>query len=334
MISEKPQQYLTEDFLEEFEIALANEVNSFENKVQRMIKFVVDNKGKRLRPLLVHSCCNVKYHSSKQDIIKASVIVELIHIATLIHDDVIDNAKVRRNQSTLHGIVDANEAILVGDILLSHALEIASSFSDTTVCREVSKATKATCIGEVNQSFAQKKYDTTYEEYEQILRGKTGKLFACACRLGAKLSNADESVVGYVTRFAENLGIAYQLYDDAMDVFGSESNAHKTLKTDLKTGKVTLPVILLLKSCCEEERKPIIDLFQNYDLFDIGDFDDNANKIDELFEAYNIKQKCCEIIVEKLTEMNTCIANISYLPIADKMKNISEKICNKIKLTL
>ena len=334
MISEKPQQYLTEDFLEEFEIALANEVNSFENKVQRMIKFVVDNKGKRLRPLLVHSCCNIKYHSSKQDIIKASVIVELIHIATLIHDDVIDNAKVRRNQSTLHGIVDANEAILVGDILLSHALEIASSFSDTTVCREVSKATKATCIGEVNQSFAQKKYDTSYEEYEQILRGKTGKLFACACRLGAKLSNADESVVGYVTRFAENLGIAYQLYDDAVDVFGSESNAHKTLKTDLKTGKVTLPVILLLKSCCEEERKPIIDLFQNYDLFDIGDFDDNANKIDELFEAYNIKQKCCEIIVEKLTEMNTCIANISYLPIADKMTNILEKICNKIKLTL
>ena len=141
----------TEEFLEEFEIALLNEVNSFENKVQCMIKFVVGNKGKRLRPLLVHSCCNIKYQSTKHDIIKASVIVELIHIATLIHDDVIDNATVRRNQATLHGIVDANEAILVGDILLSHALEIASSFSDTTVCREVSKATKATCIGEVNQ---------------------------------------------------------------------------------------------------------------------------------------------------------------------------------------
>ena len=326
MISEKPQQYLTEDFLEEFEIALANEVNSFENKVQRMIKFVVDNKGKRLRPLLVHSCCNIKYHSSKQDIIKASVIVELIHIATLIHDDVIDNAKVRRNQSTLHGIVDANEAILVGDILLSHALEIASSFSDTTVCREVSKATKATCIGEVNQSFAQKKYDTSYEEYEQILRGKTGKLFACACRLGAKLCNADESVVGYVTRFVENLGIAYQLYDDATDVFGSETNSHKTLKTDLKTGKVTLPVIALLESCCKEERKPIIEMLTNYD--------DYVDKLNDIFEAYDIKQKCCEIIVDKLTEMNTCIANVGYLPIAEKMKNISEKICNKIKYTL
>ena len=326
MISEKPHQYLTEDFLGEFEIALANEVNSFENKVQSMIKFVVGNKGKRLRPLLVHSCCNITYHSSKQDIIKASVIVELIHIATLIHDDVIDNANVRRNQTTLHEIVDANEAILVGDILLSHALEIASSFSDTMVCREVSKATKATCIGEVNQSFAQKKYDTPYKEYEQILCGKTGKLFACACRLGAKLSNADENVVGYVTRFAENLGIAYQLYDDTMDLFGSETNSHKTLKTDLKTSKVTLPVIALLESCCEEERKPIIEMLTNYG--------GNADKLNDIFEAYNIKQKCCEIIADKLTEMNTCIDNVGYLPIADKMKNISEKICNKIKLTL
>lgn len=323
---EKTQKYLAEDFLENFEAALVNEVNSFEDKVRYMINFVVGNKGKRLRPLLVHSCCTIKYHSQKQDIIKASVIVELIHIATLIHDDVIDNAKVRRNRATLHGIVDANEAILVGDILLSHALEIASSFSDTMVCREVSKATKATCIGEVNQSFAQRNYETKYVEYEQILLGKTGKLFACACRLGAKLSNADESVVGYVTRFAENLGIAYQLYDDAIDVFGSEADSHKTLKTDLKTNKVTLPVILLLESCCEEERNPIIKMFQNYD--------DNESKLNEVFDAYDIKQKCCEIIADKLNQMNNCIANVGYLPIAEKMNKVSEKICNKIKLTL
>ncbi len=323
---EKTLKYLAEDFLQDFEAALAKEVNSFEDKVRYMINFVVGNKGKRLRPLLVHSCCNIKYHSQKQDIIKSSVIVELIHIATLIHDDVIDNAKVRRNRATLHGIVDANEAILVGDILLSHALEIASSFSDTMVCREVSNATKATCIGEVNQSFAQHNYETLYNEYEQILLGKTGKLFACACRLGAKLSKSDESVVGYVTRFAENLGIAYQLYDDAMDVFGSEADSHKTLKTDLKTNKVTLPVIALLESCCEEERKPIIEMFQNYD--------DNESKLSEVFEAYHIKQKCCEIIVDKLNQMNNCIANVGYLPIAEKMNKVSEKICNKIKLTL
>jgi len=316
----------TQEFLEEFEIALANEVNSFENKVQYMIKFVLGNKGKRLRPLLVHSCCNIKYQSMKLDIIKASVIVELIHIATLIHDDVIDDATTRRNKSTLHTVVDTNEAILVGDILLSHALAIASSFSDTMVCREVSTATKATCIGEVTQSFAQKNYSTSYTEYEQILVGKTGKLFSCACRLGAKLCNADESVVSYVTRFAENLGVVYQLYDDAIDVFGSETNSHKTLKTDLKTNKVTLPVILLLESCCEEERKPIIEMLTNYDT--------NAQKLNEIFNAYNIKQKCCEIIADKLTDMNTCIANVGYLPIADKLKNISEKICNKIKLTL
>ena len=324
----------TEYFLSEFERCLVCEIESLDNRVQHLVDFVLNNKGKRLRPLLVHSCCDIKNKHTFDDAIKASIIVELIHIATLIHDDVIDNASVRRNQATLHSITKANEAILVGDILFSHALEMASSFPDTTVCREVASAAKMTCMGEVSQSFAQCDYDTTLEEYENILIGKTGKLFACACRLGARLSNQKCNVVGSVERFAENLGLAYQLYDDTIDVFGSESNAHKTLKTDLKTGKVTLPVILLLQSCCEEERELIIDLFKNYDLFDIGDFDDNANKIDELFEAYSIKQKCCDIIADKIKEIKNCIANLSYLPISDRMKQISENVCNKIQNTI
>ena len=324
----------TEYFLSEFEKSLACEIKSLDRRVQYLVDFVLNNKGKRLRPLLVHSCCDIKTKHTFDDAIKASIIVELIHIATLVHDDVIDNASVRRNQATLHSITKANEAILVGDILFSHALEMASSFPDTMVCREVASAVKLTCMGEVSQSFAQCNYDTTLEEYENILIGKTGKLFACACRLGARLSNQKINVVGSVERFAENLGLAYQLYDDTIDVFGSESNAHKTLKTDLKTGKVTLPVILLLQSCCEEEREPIIDLFKNYDLFDIGEFDDNANKIGELFEAYSIKQKCCDIIADKINEIKNCIANISYLPISDRMKSISENVCNKIQNTL
>ena len=127
------------------------------------------------------------------------------------------------------------------------------------------------------------------------------------------MSNQKINAVGIVERFAENLGLAYQLYDDTIDVFGSESNAYKTLKTDLKTGKVTLPVILLLQSCYEEEREPIIDLFKNYDLFDIGEFDDNANKIDQLFEAYSIKQKCCDTIADKIKEIENCIANVSVI---------------------
>lgn len=324
----------TEHFLSEFERSLAHEIESLDKRVQYLIDFVLKNKGKRLRPLLVHSCCDIKTKHTFDDAIKASIIVELIHIATLIHDDVIDNASVRRNQATLHSITKANEAILVGDILFSHALEMASSFPDTMVCREVALASKLTCMGEVSQSFAQCNYDTTLEEYENILIGKTGKLFACACRLGARLSNQKINVVGIVERFAENLGLAYQLYDDTIDVFGSESNAHKTLKTDLKTGKVTLPVILLLQSCCEEEREPIIDLFQNYDVCNIGDFDDNANKLNELFEAYSIKQKCCDIIADKINEIKNCIATISYLPISDRMKHISENVCNKIQNTI
>ena len=313
----------TEYFLSEFERSLANEIESLDSRVQNLLNFVLNNKGKRLRPLLVHSCCDIKNKHTFDDAINASIIVELIHIATLIHDDVIDNADVRRNQATLHNITKTNEAILVGDILFSHALEMASSFPDTMVCREVASATKLTCMGEVSQSFAQCNYDTTLKEYQNILIGKTGKLFACACRLGARLSNQKSNVVGSVERFAENLGLAYQLYDDTKDLFGSELNSNKTLKTDLKTGKVTLPVILLLQSCCEEERKPIIDMLSNYDA--------SADKLNEIFEAYSIEQKCCDIIADKINEIRNCIANVSFLPIADKMKNISENVCNKIQ---
>ena len=199
-------------------------------------------------------------------------------------------------------------------------------FDDTMVCREVASAVKLTCMGEVSQSFAQCNYDTTLKEYENILIGKTGKLFACACRLGARLSNQKINVVGSVERFAENLGLAYQLYDDTIDVFGSESNAHKTLKTDLKTGKVTLPVIVLLESCCEEEKQPIIDMLSNYNA--------NEDKLIEIFEAYSIKQKCCDIIADKINEIKNCIANVGYLPISDRMKFISENVCNKIQNTI
>lgn len=316
----------TKYFLSEFEKSLICEIESLDKRVQYLVDFVLNNKGKRLRPLLVHSCCDIKTRHTFDNVIKASIIVELIHIATLIHDDVIDNASVRRNQATLHNITKANEAILVGDILFSHALEMASSFPDTMVCREVASAVKLTCMGEVSQSFAQCNYDTTLEEYENILIGKTGKLFACACRLGARLSNQKINVVGSVERFAENLGLAYQLYDDTIDVFGSESNAFKTLKTDLKTGKVTLPVIVLLGSCCKEEKQPIVEMLSNYDA--------NANKLDEIFEAYFIKQKCCDTIADKINEIKNCIANISYLPISDRMKFISENVCNKIQNTI
>jgi octaprenyl-diphosphate synthase len=316
----------TEYFLSEFERSLANEIESLDSRVQNLLNFVLNNKGKRLRPLLVHSCCDIKNKHTFDDAINVSIIVELIHIATLIHDDVIDNADVRRNQATLHNIAKTNEAILVGDILFSHALEMASSFPDTMVCREVASAVKLTCMGEVSQSFAQCNYDTTLKEYQNILIGKTAKLFACACRLGARLSNQKINVIGSVERFAENLGLAYQLYDDTIDLFGSESNSSKTLKTDLKTGKVTLPVILLLQSCCEEERKPIIDMLSSYDA--------SADKLNEIFEAYSIKQKCCDIIADKINEIRNCIANVSFLPIADKMKNISENVCNKIQNTI
>lgn len=314
-----------EEFTSKFESSLLNEIHSLDHNVQNLVNFVLNNKGKRIRPLLVYSCCDITNNEIADSAIKASIIVELIHIATLVHDDVIDNADTRRNRKTLHRIAKTNEAILVGDILFSHALEMAASFPNNMVCREVASATKLTCMGEVTQSFAQRNYNTTLKEYEEILIGKTGKLFACACRLGALLSSQNTETIDKVTSFAENLGLIYQLYDDTLDVFGSEQNSHKTLQTDLQTQKVTLPVIKLLESC-RANRAEIINKLKNYSMYE--------QDITLLFDMHYIKQQCLNEISYKLQEIDNQLDNMNSKNLHNKMKILTENVCNKIKTNI
>lgn len=246
--------------LEEF---LNGEVASFEPEVQPLVRYCFAHSGKKLRPILVFSAA-MDTASSLPDaaIVKAAAIVELVHLATLVHDDILDEADIRHRTETAVAKYGPHVAVLLGDALFSHALHLAATYPDVEVCRAVSMATRQVCSGEIAQTFARGGKVPSMSEYYRMIDLKTAELFAVSAYLGGYLSGLPESSSKAAGTFARHLGIAYQIYDDASDIFGKESQAGKTLGTDLATGKLTLPVLLWLDSLPAGQRPEALQTLQ------------------------------------------------------------------------
>jgi octaprenyl-diphosphate synthase len=243
--------------LEEF---LQGQIGSFEPEVQPLVSYCFSHSGKKLRPILVFSAAmDSPVAMPDASIIKAAAIVELVHLATLVHDDILDEADIRHRTETVVAKYGPHVAVLLGDALFSHALHLAATYPDVEVCRSVSMATRQVCSGEISQTFARGARVPTLAEYYRMIDLKTAELFAVSAYLGGYLSGLPESASKAAGQFARHLGIAYQIYDDAADIFGRESQAGKTLGTDLATGKLTLPVLLWLDSLPEERQSTALE---------------------------------------------------------------------------
>lgn len=245
--------------LAQVEVALAEQIRSFDPGVTDYVNYALGVAGKRLRPALALLAGGATGRIGVEQI-TLGVIVELIHVATLVHDDVLDEATLR------HGLPTSNDrwgneiSVLLGDCLFAHALSLAASYPTTDVCRRVSDATNTVCAGEILQTQRRFDLDLTVDKYLQIINMKTGALFAVSCELGAQLNGATPNVVKQLREFGSNLGIAYQIYDDCVDIFGQERQAGKSLGTDMKNGKLTLPWLLLLQHTAAENRREIGEL--------------------------------------------------------------------------
>ncbi len=282
-----PYEVRTARFIEFFEAYLADSLNELDEAVR---PYAVDSAlagGKRIRPLLVFHFAgqNDKLQNS---IIKASVILELVHLATLIHDDILDDAHIRRNQPSMHKKIGAHAAVLLGDALFGYALELASQFPTTRVCAVVAEATRRTCSGEIRQTFSRGKYDLSLDEYTGFINDKTGELFKASCEIGAYLSGADEQTIQAAGKFGLSLGINYQVFDDLIDSFESQGNSDKSLGSDWGTGKMTLPLILLRNASSDDEMALIDQVFCGKSVLPVAD---QKAKICELFEKYNTLQE-------------------------------------------
>ena len=233
-------------FLEKVSEVLAEQVKSFEPAIGPYAHYALTNQGKQLRPALVGLSGNAMEKLS-DDLIKVAVIIEMVHLATLVHDDVIDIAEMRRSRPTLASKWGNEIAVLVGDCLFAHAMELTASFPTVEMCRIIASATNKVCTGEILQIQQRGNAQLRIEEYYGVLGMKTATLFALACELGAAFTPQYSKYRTEFHRFGWNLGIAYQIYDDCLDLFGSERIAGKSLGTDLANGKFTLPILLAME---------------------------------------------------------------------------------------
>ncbi|MDW8345217.1 MAG: polyprenyl synthetase family protein [Verrucomicrobiae bacterium] len=242
--------------LERVERELVEQIGGFDSRVHGYVDYVVRNSGKRLRPtlaLLSGGATGRIYDGH----VTLGVIVELIHIATLVHDDVLDEAELRHGSPTANTRWGNEISVLLGDCLFAHALRLAASYPTTEVCRRISEATNTVCAGEILQTERRFDLNLTVDQYLDIINMKTAALFAVSCELGASLNGSPPTVVEQLREFGTNLGIAYQIYDDCVDIWGQECQAGKSLGTDMKKGKLTLPYLLLLRGCHGEQRRQL-----------------------------------------------------------------------------
>ena len=223
------------------------QARTFDPAVEGYVSYVCDKGGKRLRPALalLAGGATGKISSSHVDL---AVIVELIHIATLVHDDIMDGAELRRDQPTANAKWGNSISVLLGDCLFAHALRLATGFENTDVCRRIADAAAEVCSGEIIQT--QRRYDLKLStaDYYRIIEMKTAALFSVACELSAFISGAGPVVISALKTFGSKIGTAYQIYDDCLDLAGTEEETGKTLGTDIQKGKFTLPILLMLQS--------------------------------------------------------------------------------------
>ena len=181
--------------------------------------------------------------------------MELIHLATLIHDDILDGADKRRDQPTANARWGNHISVLLGDCLFAHALDLSTYFDDAEVSRRIARAASAVCTGEILQTQRRFDLNLSLADYYRIIEMKTAALFGAAAELGAALNKAPQETTDAMRAYGLKLGTAYQIYDDLLDLAGNEKAAGKTLGTDLKKGKLTLPILKLLQSAQNGQRE-------------------------------------------------------------------------------
>lgn len=252
---------LIESQLSEVQDYIDAQLKSLHEPVSELLGHVNIKSGKMLRPglvLLSGLCCGeiLPLH------VTVAAIVEMVHEATLLHDDVIDEGEIRRGNATVNRLFGNETAILAGDFLLSRASVICSCL-DTNINKVIAFATSQVCEGELAQLLQRDNFQLSESEYINIISQKTAALFSGCCKLGAVCSKAPQAQVEALSKFGENIGIAFQITDDLLDIIGNENQTGKTAGRDADKNKLTLSLIHQLSSVDEKERMVLIEKIEN-----------------------------------------------------------------------
>ncbi|MCA9174017.1 MAG: polyprenyl synthetase family protein [Planctomycetales bacterium] len=235
---------------------LTEQMRSEYPAVDELVRYGCMLGGKRMRPALL-----LLVGQASGEVVDAHItlgaVVEMIHTATLVHDDVLDEAKMRRHLATVNSRWDNEASVLLGDYLFTHSFYLASTLETTLGCRWIGHATNVVCEGELRQKAARGNLHLSEDEYLSIIGAKTAALTACSSKLGAYFAGADEATTAEMDAFGYELGVAFQIADDLLDVVGSEADTGKSLGTDLDQKIMTLPLIHTLRCAEPGEREEL-----------------------------------------------------------------------------
>ena len=286
---------------------LVNRLDSNVDLINQMSQYIINSGGKRIRPLLLLLCAratNYKgdYHHSM------AVVIELIHTATLLHDDVVDSSSIRRGHETANELWGNAPSVLVGDFLYSRAFEIMVEPNSMQIMKILSKATNQISEGEVLQLLSIKNANVSQVEYFEVIERKTACLFKAACQIAGILAESNKNVINALGSFGMHLGNAFQIIDDTLDYESNSSVIGKEVGDDLSEGKVTLPMIYALENTKGSEKATLSNAITNADSSNI----DNIINILLSVNAFEYSRKVAKNESTKALKFLEVIPNSEY----------------------
>ncbi|OHE56504.1 MAG: hypothetical protein A2Z47_13645 [Thermodesulfovibrio sp. RBG_19FT_COMBO_42_12] len=306
----EPELKITEDRLRDL-------FNSRVFTIPLIGKYLIDGGGKRLRPLILILSAEIAGYKGDACLTLAGI-VESIHTASLLHDDVVDGAEIRRGKSPAHSIWGNQIVILVGDFLYSNALKQAVMQRNQKIMETLSEATTRMTEGEILQLAKIGDPDITEEEYLDIITAKTAALISAACRIGAILGSIPEDMENALANFGMKTGIAFQMTDDILDYMADENKLGKKLGKDLKEGKLTLPVISLLKAAEDNEVEEVKGIIKE----DLKK--DGLKRILKLFIKYNSIESSLEKARDLIADAKKDLSVFPDSPAKDALFSLAD----------
>jgi octaprenyl-diphosphate synthase len=309
--------------LDRVESRIRAQAELFDPAVEPYVGYILNTSGKRIRPALTFLVGGATGEVT-DDHHKLAVILELIHVATLVHDDIIDGAEIRRQAPTANAKWGNALSVLLGDCLFSHALMLSTEFDDKEIGRKVAISANEVCSGEIIQT--QRRFDLqlTKQDYFEIIEKKTAALFASAMELGARLNGRSQEDCETLRQFGNALGTAYQIYDDCIDLIGEEQEYGKTLRTDLNKGKLTLPILNLLASANEKQREKLHRLLIQKEPLDVGALANIADYVGSIEAAVDTGQDLIDESRECLSVLDESDHKQALLGITEFLETLLE----------
>jgi heptaprenyl diphosphate synthase len=286
-------------------------------------RHLIDAGGKRIRPTLVLLCAQLG-EASTDEVIKSAVVVELTHIGTLYHDDVMDNAPKRRGVDSAHEIWGNNVAILTGDLLFARASQLVSKLGQKALTLQADTFERL-CLGQLNETVGPAEGQDVIEHYLSVLSDKTGSLISASAELGVLFSGADQALREPVRKYGEAIGVAFQLIDDVIDIYSDGKTSGKTPGTDLRAGVPTLPVLYLRQDAQHDPASAKL-----VEIIDSGLDDDAAlNEVLEQMRKHPATERAFQEAKRWADQAIAALEDLPEGPVREALKNFADAVIER-----